>query len=80
MFTGKGLSQTSRLVHTKGKQLKIKKQKPIIKQSFKENAKLKQNGPYFRKGIENMNQLQISNGGLKKIQGYHTNIQNKPTV
>ena len=32
MFTKKGLSQTSRLVHTKGNQLKIKKYKPIMKQ------------------------------------------------
>ena len=32
MFTRKGLNQTSRLVHTKGNQLKIKKYKPIMKQ------------------------------------------------
>ena len=41
------------LVHTKGKQLKIKKYKPIIKQLFRENdqnAKLKQNGPHLNKG------------------------------
>ena len=65
------MSQTSRLVHTKVKQLKIKQKKPILKQFFKENnqnAKLKQNGPHLKKENENMNQLQISNGGLKKLR------------
>ena len=38
----------------------------------------KQNGPHLKKGIQN-NQLQISNGDLKKL-GWHTNIQNKSTV
>ena len=41
---------------------------------FKENdqnAKIKQNGPHLKMVIENINQLQISKGGLKKLGFLH---------